>query len=119
MGACPDEEALERLACMGQKPARGLCIYPPPRQGASEAVSPRCRHCLAGPAALSCSLWVSSALLPRLRLSWGGTLPRPCRRPQACLPQSWSCTPGPLCALSTGPCLSSGHLTVTLAVSIH
>lgn len=130
MGACPDEEALERFACMGQKPARGLCTYPPPCQGASEAgVSPRCPHCLAGPAAFSCSLWASSALLPRLRLSGGGTLPRPCRRPQACfpvlelypgtpvcpkhwpLPLLWAshCDPGCLYSLVPGRCRKQSH----------
>lgn len=76
MGACPDAEALERFACMGQKPARGRCTHPPPRRGASEGgVSPRCRHCLASPAALPQPL---SELSPpsQAASAWqGGTLP--------------------------------------------
>lgn len=82
MGACPDAEALERFACMGQKPARGRCTDPPPRRGASEGgASPRCRHCLAGPAALTASERTQPSFPGCLCVAGRDTPPRP----QACL----------------------------------
>ena len=126
MGACPDAEALERLACMGQKPARGRCTHPPPRRGASEGgISPRCRHCLAGPAALPQPLSELSPPSQAASARQGGTLPPapglPCsgslcpgipvcskHRP---LPLLWAsrCDPGCLCSLVPGRRRKQSH----------